>query len=171
MTRFFILILTAAGLATACGGSGDAAIGAYPGNPKEDFAPAMVPGGPQYRNIALQRAAKHSSAIDLDQAAQLATDGIRAGEAGFRSAWKSAGSRDEWISVDLGAVSTVDKAVFHWLNAPVSGRLLISSDGTRWKAVATLGAEAEIRFRKARGRYVKAVLDTTADGGPFELEE
>ena len=171
MTRFFILILTAAGLATACGGSGDAAIGVYPGNPEEDFAPAMVPGGPQYRNIALQRAAKHSSAIDLDQAAQLATDGIRAGEAGFHSAWKSAGSRDEWISVDLGAVSTVDKVVFLWLNAPVSGRLLISSDGTRWKAVATLGAEAEIRFRKARGRYVKAVLDTTADGEPFELEE
>ncbi len=171
MTRFFILILTAAGLATACGGSGDAAIGVYPGNPEEDFAPAMVPGGPQYRNIALQRAAKHSSAIDLDQAAQLATDGIRAGEAGFHSAWKSAGSRDEWISVDLGAVSTVDKVVFHWLNAPVSGRLLISSDGTRWKAVATLGAEAEIRFRKARGRYVKAMLDTTADGKPFELEE
>ena len=171
MTRFFILILTAAGLATACGGSGDAAIGVYPGNPEENFAPAMVPGDLQYRNMALERAATQSSAFDLDQAAQLATDGIRGDEAGFRSAWKSAGSRDEWIAVDLGGKATVDKAVFHWLNAPVSGRLLISSDGAQWKEVAAIGPEPEIRFKKAHGRYVKAVLDATADSEPFELEE
>ena len=170
MRRLFILVL-AAGLAAGCRGAGDPAIGVYPGNPEENFAPTFVPGGSQYRNIARERIAFHSSAIDLDQAAQLATDGIRGAEGGFRSAWKSAGSRDEWISVDLGGPSKVDKAVFHWLNAPVSGRLLVSDDGARWKEVAAIGSEPEIRFKKARGRYVKAVLDTTADGKPFELEE
>lgn len=125
----------------------------------------------QYRNIALMKAASHSSANDLNQTAQLVTDGLMAREADFRSSWKSAGSKDEWIAVDLGGPSTVDKVVFHWINAPVSGKLLISDDGRQWKEIAALGKEAEIHFGKTRGRYVKALLDATANHKPFELEE
>src|ERR1022692_4158361 len=51
-------------------------IGVYPGNPKEDFGPAMVVDN-SYRNLALHRAAYHSSSYDYNLSAQLVTDGIK----------------------------------------------------------------------------------------------
>lgn len=50
-------------------------IGLYPGNPNENFAPALIQDN-AYRNIALHRAAYHSSAYDYNLTAQLVTDGI-----------------------------------------------------------------------------------------------
>ncbi len=52
-------------------------LGMYPGNPKEDFAPAMVPDTATYRNLAFRRPAYHSSSSDYNQTAQLVTDGIK----------------------------------------------------------------------------------------------
>jgi hypothetical protein len=52
-------------------------VGVYPGNPKEDFAPALVPDAQTYRNLALRRAAFQSSAYDYNLTAQLVTDGIK----------------------------------------------------------------------------------------------
>lgn len=39
---------------------------------------------------------RQSAAIDVNQAAQLVTDGLLADEADFRSSWKSASGKDEW---------------------------------------------------------------------------
>ena len=167
MKKAYILITITAVLA-ACGREVPNTIGIYPGDPEENFAPTLVPAGNEYRNIALRRAAMQSSAFDLEQSAQLATDGLMADEADFRSAWKSAGGKDEWIAVNLGAIATIDKVVFHWLNGPVSGRLQLSEDGEKWKDAGPLAAAIPL---KARARYVKAILDATADGEPFELEE
>jgi hypothetical protein len=50
-------------------------IGAYPGNPAEDYAPELVADN-TYRNIAKLRTAYHSSSYDYNLTAQLATDGI-----------------------------------------------------------------------------------------------
>ena len=50
-------------------------IGNYPGAPSEHFAPQMVKDD-MYRNIALHRAAYHSSSYDYNLTAQLITDGI-----------------------------------------------------------------------------------------------
>lgn len=91
----------AAFILVACGWSASNT-GIYPGNPEENFAPSLVPAGREYRNLALNRAALQSSAIDLEQTAQLATDGLMLNEAPFRSAWKSESGRNEWIEVDLG---------------------------------------------------------------------
>ena len=52
-------------------------VGVYPGNPKEDFSPAMVVDETTYRNLALRRPAYHSSSYDYNLTAQLVTDGIR----------------------------------------------------------------------------------------------
>ena len=146
----------------ACSRQTPDTIGIYPGDPSENYAPLIVPAGNEYRNLAFQRAALQSSAIDVNQAAQLATDGTS-------GAWKSAGAKDEWIEVDLGGPARLDKAVFHWLNAPVSGRLLVSTNGRNWKPAGKLAPEMKLKNVKAR--YVKAQLDATADGAPFELEE
>jgi len=52
-------------------------VGVYPGDPKENFAPAMRIDAGTYRNLALHRPAYHSSSYDYNLTAQLATDGIK----------------------------------------------------------------------------------------------
>lgn len=51
-------------------------IGVYPGDPAAYSGPALVPAGDDYRNLALLRAARHSSSYDYNLTAQLVTDGI-----------------------------------------------------------------------------------------------
>ncbi len=52
-------------------------VGVYPGLPQQDFGPSirLDPAAP-YRNLALLRAAYHSSSYDYNLTAQLVTDGI-----------------------------------------------------------------------------------------------
>ena len=52
-------------------------VGIYPGDPKQDFGPLVVPGGTESRNLALRRPAYQSSSYDDNLTAQLVTDGIR----------------------------------------------------------------------------------------------
>jgi len=52
-------------------------IGVYPGDPAQNFGPALGPGGSTYRNLALDHPARHSSAYDYNLTAQLVTDGIK----------------------------------------------------------------------------------------------
>ena len=52
-------------------------VGVYPGDPRQDFAPALVPDPQTYRNLALHRPAYQSSAYDYNLTAQLVTDGIK----------------------------------------------------------------------------------------------
>lgn len=51
-------------------------IGIYPGNPAEDASPEMVADNENYRNLAKNRPAYHSSSYDYNLTAQLVTDGI-----------------------------------------------------------------------------------------------
>ena len=52
-------------------------VGIYPGNPNQDFAPALVTDSTSYRNLALLKPAYHSSSYDYNLTAQLVTDGIK----------------------------------------------------------------------------------------------
>ena len=53
-------------------------IGVYPGDPREDFGPTLVPDtSSTYRNLALHRPAYQSSSYDYNLTAQLVTDGIK----------------------------------------------------------------------------------------------
>ena len=47
------------------------------------------------------------------------------GPYGFTSAWMSAGSGDEWLSVDLGARSTFDRVALRWVYRPAEGKLQV----------------------------------------------
>jgi Exo-beta-D-glucosaminidase Ig-fold domain/Glycosyl hydrolase 2 galactose-binding domain-like/F5/8 type C domain/Glycosyl hydrolases family 2 len=51
-------------------------VGIYPGDPREDFSPALVADNGTYRNLARLRSAWHSSSYDYNLTAQLVTDGI-----------------------------------------------------------------------------------------------
>ena len=136
------------------------------------LAAASCNNASEYKNVANFKAASQSSAIDFNQTAQLVTDGLPAENPdGFVSLWKSAGAANEWVAVDLGETCKVDKAVFHWQNAPVSGTLLASIDGKHWEKVADITDEPEISFKTTWARHFKAALDSTGNGEPFELAE
>ena len=75
MKRFVLLALIA--FAALSAQPYNHAVGVYPGAPGEDFAPALVPDGATYRNLAFHRPAYHSSSSDYNQTAQLITDGIK----------------------------------------------------------------------------------------------
>ena len=74
MTRLFFLSFIALVLSAQDYTLG---VGVYPGDPKENFAPAMRIDSTTYRNLALHRPAWHSSAYDYNLTAQLVTDGIK----------------------------------------------------------------------------------------------
>jgi hypothetical protein len=74
MTRTFLAALVALTLHAQDYTLG---IGVYPGDPKENFAPAMHLDTATYRNLALHRPAYHSSSYDYNLTAQLVTDGIK----------------------------------------------------------------------------------------------
>ena len=71
-------MLAAVGMAALTSAFADAqsrGIGKYPGNPAEDYAPAMVADN-AYRNVALNRLVAASSQYDYNLTPQLITDGI-----------------------------------------------------------------------------------------------
>jgi hypothetical protein len=79
----FTFSLTAIELLTTCKQDSDVytrGIGIYPGNPTEDFSPALAPDNKNYRNLAKLRASYNSSSYDFNLTAQLITDGIITGE-------------------------------------------------------------------------------------------
>ncbi|MCS7043765.1 MAG: discoidin domain-containing protein [Bryobacteraceae bacterium] len=90
-------------------------VGVYPGDPREDFSPVSRIDNTTYRNLALHRAAWHSSSYDYNLTAQLVTDGIREQRP---PRWLSVGSSQkpvldrnerEWL-LDSNWVTSVDVA-------------------------------------------------------------
>ncbi|MBQ3026405.1 MAG: discoidin domain-containing protein [Alistipes sp.] len=92
----------------------------------------------------------------------------------FDSAWMSAGNGEEWIYIDLGSRSEFDKVRLHWINKAIEGKIEVSDDAKSWKSVAALpGGEALVDevSCKARGRYVRVLMQQSADGNNYILSE
>ncbi len=64
------------------------------------------------------------------------------GPSEFTSAWMSAGSGEEWVSVDLGAQCTFDRIALHWIARAAEGKIQVSSDEDTWTDVHPLGDAA-----------------------------
>jgi hypothetical protein len=93
----------------------------------------------------------------------------------FSSAWKSAGTGDEWVSVDLGAPCTFDRVTLHWLARPADAALQVSEDGASWRSLQTLagsGATDDVRLgQPARARYVRVFMKKPATPDGYILSE
>lgn len=94
----------------------------------------------------------------------------------FTSAWKPAGSGPEWVSVDLGAESKIQRVVLTWIRRAVEGSLQTSSDGTNWKTIQPLpagtGANDSIELAQpVQARYVRLQLTRPAAPEGYVLSE
>jgi len=94
----------------------------------------------------------------------------------FTSAWMSAGSKEEWVYVDLGAECSFDHIVLNWIRRPSDGSIQISDDAARWKDLAPLPQHLEnvddVRFNNpVRGRYVRILMNHAESTDGYILSE
>ncbi|MBW4039382.1 MAG: beta-glycosidase [Acidobacteria bacterium] len=89
----------------------------------------------------------------------------------FTSAWMSAGSSEEWVSVDLGVACVFDRVVLHWIARAAEGSIQVSNDAHTWSDVHALTEQTsqvdDLRLAKpARARYVRVLMTrpTSSDG-------
>ena len=198
MKKVFLLGLMAIGMLSAQ--EFTRGLGVYPGDPKEDFAPVLVPDASTYRNLALHRPAYHSSSSDYNQTAQLATDGIKEttlprstsslqgttanqnqrvrtdAQSDFNSSWVSGGQGEQWVYVDLGAACAFDRVALSWLRRAVEGSIQTSDDAATWKTLQPLpagsGLTDDIKLAQpAKGRYVRVLMTQAASPEGYVLSE
>jgi Exo-beta-D-glucosaminidase Ig-fold domain/F5/8 type C domain/Glycosyl hydrolases family 2 len=93
----------------------------------------------------------------------------------FTSAWMSAGSAEEWVSVDLGARCTFDRVALYWIARAAEGSVQISDDEMKWTDVHRLngtGQVDEIRLTApAHARYVRVLMTRPTSPNGYILSE
>ncbi len=82
----------------------------------------------------------------------------------FSSSWKSLGSQQEWVYVDLGAICSFDQIFLYWLKRAESGSIQVSNDAKSWKTISALPVDSSakdiIKFGKnIHARYVRLMLE------------
>ena len=131
--------------------------------------PFTAPSRDRYYCVQMTAAGLHSWGVaevvpyDRSQEVQLA------GPNNFSSAWMSAGSGEEWVSVDLGAICTFDRVALTWIRRAAEGALQVSNNATEWKTLQTLsnaGPNDDIHLSPAaHGRYVRVLMTRPAEPG------
>lgn len=109
----------------------------------------------QTRNLALNRAAYHSSSKDFDHTAHLATDGQAS------TLWLSQPGDPQWIYVDLGASCEINRVVLQWGEAYAAAyQIQVSEDALHWTTLYATergpGGREELPI-SGFGRYVRMV--------------
>lgn len=106
----------------------------------------------------------------------------------FTSAWMSAGTGEEWISVDLGAECTFDHVKLYWIRRPAEGSLQASNDGDHWRNIEALAGKSDdiqlrepeharwvrllmIRPGEPGERYILSELEVYGRGGPLPVPQ
>jgi hypothetical protein len=144
-----------------------------------DFAPAIA-----FRQVSRNR--YYRVAFDNPRAISWRVGEVRLSHAGrpvalagphyFSSAWKSLGTGEEWVSVDLGGVCTFDRVVLHWIAGPAAGSLQVSDDASVWRTLRALPAPStdpdDLRLAApARARYVRVLMTKPASEAGYVLSE
>jgi len=95
---------------------------------------------------------------------------------GFNSTWVSAGPGEEYVYIDLGAASLIDKAVLYWPdgNYAKSFDLQTSGDAKTWTTVysqtAGTGGVETCSFTQVQATYIR-LLCHQSNGGNYVLSE
>lgn len=153
--------------------------------------------GPPPRNVAFRRAAWHSSAANYDNTAQLIADGILgvlsnevidySGTSAsnptygqmipgtVNSEWISASNGEEWVYLDLGAITSLRSIKVHWgANYAVEYDIQVSNDAKAWETAACANGNAnsavETKLAADKARYLR-ILCKTSSGANYIIRE
>ena len=105
-------------------------------------------------NRALSMQTTSSSDANVSLASANVVDGS------LSSRWGSQYSDAQWISVDLGTLTAINRVVLNWETAYASSyQIQVSSDGLTWNTIfsttAGAGGTEEVKFNTVSARYVK----------------
>ncbi|HEY1263332.1 MAG TPA: discoidin domain-containing protein, partial [Terriglobales bacterium] len=94
----------------------------------------------------------------------------------FTSAWKSAGSGEEWVYVDLGAECSFDRVVLNWIRRAAEGSIQVSDDAKNWSTLQSLPASTgnvdDLKLTQpAHGRYARVLMTRSASSDGYILSE
>ncbi|MFP5234966.1 MAG: glycosyl hydrolase 2 galactose-binding domain-containing protein [Acidobacteriota bacterium] len=95
----------------------------------------------------------------------------------FSSAWMSAGSGEEWVSVDLGAECKFDRVRLAWIRRAAEGSIQTSSDGKQWTDLQPLPKTSEMSddihlSHVAHARWVRVLMSRPLQPNlPYILSE
>ena len=90
----------------------------------------------------------------------------------FSSAWMSAGSGEEWVSVDLGTVCNFDRIKLDWIRRTSEGEIQVSDDGKEWRTLQALTSEDVHLASPAHARWVRVHMTKPAEpNGRYILSE
>ncbi|GAA6396547.1 discoidin domain-containing protein [Solibaculum mannosilyticum] len=89
--------------------------------------------------------------------------------------WKAENSDLQWLSIDLGQLTTIDRVILHWGQSYArSYNIQVSRDGENWENVYDIfnapGGVDDIFFAPTEARYVR-VYGTTKTGDGDTLSE
>ena len=111
------------------------------------------------RNLALGKTATASSQDTANVAANVTKATTYQNYTATR--WESAASDPQWIMVDLGAATEIDRAILKWhTDYGKAFKIQVSTDATTWTDVysTTIGATysvTDVTFSKTTARYVR----------------
>ena len=117
------------------------------------------------------RPAVASSIASANMRAARAVDGDR------NTRWASQPGPDpQWLRVDLGAVTTIRRAILYWHDAyPTAYQLQTSTDATTWSVLYSTprgdGGTDDLTHLSGRGRYLRVFGTTTATEHAMSLSE
>jgi beta-galactosidase/beta-glucuronidase len=137
--------------------------------------PVVFPAAVRYRSYRLTFSAagvKKWGVADVDLSEKGRPIYV-AGPQIFSSAWMSAGSGEEWVAVDLGAVCSFDRVALSWVKRAAEGSIQVSDDGVKWQTLQALSESDDVRLASAaRGRWVRVLMTRPAEaGGRYILSE
>jgi hypothetical protein len=94
----------------------------------------------------------------------------------FTSAWMSAGSAEEWVSVDLGARCEFDRVALYWIARAAEGSIQISDDERTWTNLRSLnglsGQMDDVRLAQpAHARYLRVLMTRPTSANGYILSE
>lgn len=121
-------------------------------------------------NIAKNKAATASSIDKGEFSAARAVDGRD------DTRWAASGRGTEWLQIDLGSESPIDRVEIDWENAYASGfSVQVSVDGEKWITVdsknGAFGGTTIHSFDAVTARYVKVVCTNAGTIYPYSIYE
>ena len=141
--------------------------------PAREFQPSIALAAPSHSRFYRVALEAPSASFWMIGEVAFFDRGVRVEAGGpyrFTSAWKSAGTGEEWVSVDLGAVCTFDRVTLHWIRSAAEGVLQVSGDATNWKTLRPIADDMKLAS-PATGRYVRLLLSKAATPDGYILSE
>ena len=91
----------------------------------------------------------------------------------FVSAWRSLGSQDEWVTIDLGASAAIDKIMLYWHEKALLYNIKVSDDNANWQAIDAADKTNEnvstVNAKNVSARYVR--VNMKGRSKPYSLKE